>query len=246
VLDENDLIREETVVALGAIADPRAVPKLLNLLGSFSEKVRLASAEALQDIGVPAAPALLVAAKSPNPVVRIGAARALGGIQDPEGRARAMTVALLNDPDAGVRIAAADALGQQPNPSTVPALIAKFEDPDGRVGDEAAAAVAGVGKPAVPALISALRGGPGSSKVYYASSALRAIGRDAVPGLVTALRASDPVVARWSARILGDLGDTQALSELQSAAQSSPSPEVRWAAARSAERLGGATPESAS
>lgn len=248
VLDQKDpklqqvseLIKEETVVALGQIKDPRAVPKLVSLLGSYSEKVRRASAESLQLIGPPALPALLAAAKSPDVTMRIGAARALGGITDAPGQARGATVALLNDPSAEVRLTAATALGQAPNPQTVPALVAKFEDPDGRVGDAAADTLTRIGKPAVPALISTLQAGAGSSKVYYASRALRFIGQPAVPALTNALHAANPVVARWSARLLGDMGDTAALPALRTAAQSSTSPEVRWAAARSAERLGGA------
>jgi HEAT repeat protein len=254
VLDQKDpklqqvseLIKEETVVALGQLKDPRAVPKLVSLLGSYSEKVRRASSEALQQIGTPSLPALLAAAKAPDATMRIGAARALGGITDEAGQARGATVALLNDPSADVRLAAATALGQAPNAQTVPALIAKFEDVDGRIGDAAADTLTRIGKPAVPALINALQAGPGSSKVYYASRALRFIGQTAVPALTQALRAANPAVARWSARLLGDMGDTDALPALRLAAQNSTSPEVRWAASRSAERLGGTIGDGAS
>src|SRR5207247_257503 len=97
-----------------------------------------------------------------------------------------------------------------PDAANVPALIARFDDPDGRVGDAAADTVAKTGKQAVPALISALKAGPGSSKVYYASKSLQFVGHDAVPPLVAALRSPDPVVAQWSAKLLGDLGDSAA------------------------------------
>src|SRR5262249_8396161 len=145
VLKENPLIRSETVVALGLQADPRAVPALIQLLGSFSEDLRGRSAEALRRIGPPSVPALLVAAKSSDPVVRAGAVRALGGIKS--GPAQTATIAALKDPDAGVRIEAARGLGELKATTAIPSLVAALTDKDGRVGAEAARSLAAMKKP---------------------------------------------------------------------------------------------------
>src|SRR5207244_2394677 len=103
-----------------------------------------------------------------------------------------------------------------------PARGAEAGEPAGKLQREGAtrergraATLTRIGRPAVRALISALQAGPGSSKVYYASRALRFIGQPAVPALTQALHAPDPAVARWSARLLGDMGDTAALPALR-------------------------------
>jgi hypothetical protein len=219
------------------------VPALVKLLGSYSEQVRTDTAEALRSIGVPAAPALLVAVKSPDAYTRATAVTALGGIDQPAAQAAAR--AALKDPDANVRIAAATSLRQRPDPSSTEALIAAFDDPDGRVGDAAAETLAAIGqtrrgKTAIPRLVASLDMSTNPARAYYASRALHLLGGDSVARLVEALRNPDADIASAAARILGDLGNAAAVGPLQAAAASSSSPEVRWAAKRSARQLGGA------
>lgn len=234
---QNPLIRSETVIALGKIADPRAVPELVKLLGSYSEQVRSDTAEALRYIGPPAVPALLVAVKSPDAYTRASAVTALGGIAAPAAQSAAL--AALKDKDANVRVAAATTLRQRPSPGSTEALIAAFDDPDGRVSDAAAETLTAIGKPAIPRLVASLDMSTNPARAYYANRALHLLASDSVGPLIQALRNPDPDVAAAAARILGDLGNAQAVGPLRTAAASSTSPEVRWAAERSARQLGG-------
>jgi HEAT repeat protein len=241
VLRENPNIRGETVVALGRLADPRAVPDLVKLLNSFSEELRSEAAEALTNIGPPSVPALLVAAKSSDPIVRAGAIRALAPIASPA--AEGATIAALKDPVPDVRLAAARGLGFRQDAASVsasiPALLAAFNDPDGRVGAEASHSVSELGPRAVPALIAALRAPADSPQAYFAQRALRYVGHPAIPALAQAARSGDETTARFAALLLGDLGGREGIDALRAAAQR-PSPEVQWAAKRSLQDLLGA------
>jgi HEAT repeat protein len=249
VLRENELIRSETVIALGRIADQAAVPDLVKFLGSFSEQLRTETAEALRAVGPPAVPALLVAVKSPDAYTRSSAVTALGGIRDP--RAQSAALAAMKDPDANVRVAAATSLRTAPSTSAISPMIAAFSDHDGRVSDAAAetvsviADVAPGGESAIPRLIAALDTGANPGRGYYAGKALRLIDRAdrVVPALIGAMRGANPEVASNAALLLGDLAggpETQrALAALRGVASGGASPQVRWAAERSAQRLGG-------
>jgi HEAT repeat protein len=241
VLKENELIRGETVVALGNLADARAVPALVQLLGSYSEELRGQTSEALHKIlavNPTAIGPVVAAAKSPDAIVRAAAIEAIGAIPGPA--AHAATLAALKDKDANVRIEAARGLSARKEPENVPALLAAFSDQDGRVGTEAARALAAVGKPAVPALIGALKAAPGSPQAYYAQQALHDIRQDAAQSLIQAVRSGDDTTARFAAMLLGDLEGADVIAALRDAAQR-PSPEVRWAAQRSLQALLGAS-----
>jgi HEAT repeat protein len=242
VLRENPLIRIETVVALGKLADPRAVPDLVKLLSSFSEELRSQAAEALTNIGTPSVPALLVAVKSADPIVRTGAVRALAPILAPS--AQSATIALLKDRDANVRLEAARGLGIRGDPASIPALLAAFNDREGRVGTEAARSLAAMGAKAVPALIAALHAPPLSPQAYFAQQALHDEGESAIPALVKAVQSGDDTTARFAALLLGDLGGQEGVAALRAAVRR-PSPEVQWAAKRSLQEILGGTSDSA-
>jgi HEAT repeat protein len=249
VLRENELIRSETVIALGKIADPAAVPDLVKFLGSFSEQLRTETAEALRAIGAPAVPALLAAAKSSDAYTRASAITALGGIPVPAAQAAAL--AAMKDPDPGVRVAAARTLRTVPSAQAIDAMLVAFNDADGRVSDAAAetvsviADVAPGGEVAIPRLVAALDTGANPGRGYYAGKALRLVDRGdrVVPALIGALNSANPEVASNAALLLGDLAGgphtERALQALRGAASGSGHPEVRWAAERSAQRLGG-------
>jgi HEAT repeat protein len=244
---KNDLIRSETVIALGQIADPRAVPELIKLLGSFSEQVRTETAEALRKIGPASVPALLVAMKSPDAYTRATAVAALGGIKEP--RAQAAALAALKDPNADVRLAAASSLKTWPSAAPIDPLVAAFNDRDGRVSDAAAETLAVIadkapgGGAAIPKLVASLNTAANPARAYYAGRSLKLLGNAAtVKALIAALQSPNPAIAGASARLLGDMGDLAsqtALAPLKAAAASSTNEEVRWAAERAAARLGG-------
>lgn len=248
VLRENELIRSETVIALGKIADPAAVTDLVKFLGSFSAQLRDETAEALRAIGAPAAPALLVAAKNPDPYTRSSAITALGGIRVPSAQAAAL--AAMKDPDPSVRMAAATSLRTAPSPGAIDAMIAAFSDPDGRVSDAAAETISVIadapgGAGAIPRLVAALDTGANPGRGYYAGRALRLVDRAdrVVPALIGALRSPNAEIASNAALLLGDLGGgpqtERALQALRGVASGSGNPGARWAAERSAQRLGG-------
>lgn len=237
VLRQNELIRTETVVALGRLQDPRAVPSLVQFLSSFSEELRNATSEALREILVlhpSAIGPVLKAAKSPDPIVRAGAIDAIGTLPVPA--ASSLTLAALNDPDADVRVHAARALGERQDPQAVPALLTAFNDEDGRVGAAAAHALSVIGKPAIPGLVTALNAPAGSPQAYYTQQALRNIGREAIPALARAVRSGDETTARFAALLIGDIGGAEGVAALRDAARR-PSPDVRWAAERSLQAL---------
>src|SRR5207237_10912613 len=120
-------------------------------------ELRSQSAEGLRKILVVSPSAIgpvLVAARSPNAVVRAGAIEAVGTIPGPP--AESATLAALKDPDADVRLMAARGMGARTEPNNVPALLNAFRDPDGRGGAEAAPSLAALAEPAVPSLVTAL------------------------------------------------------------------------------------------
>jgi HEAT repeat protein len=246
VLKENELIRGETVVALGNLGDARAVPALVQYLGSYSEDLRGQTSEALRKIMVlnpGAIGPVLAAAKSPSQVVRAAAIDAVATLPGPAAQSAAL--AALKDPDPSVRILAARGLGERKEPNNVASLLAAFNDPDGRVGAEAARSLGAIGKPAIPALIAALNAPPSSPQSYFAQQALRDIGQGAahqaaLQPLMQAARTGSDNTARFAALLLGDIGGPDSIPALHDAAKR-PSPIVRWAAQRSLQALSSAT-----
>jgi HEAT repeat protein len=151
-----------------------------------------------------------------------------------------------------VRVAAAAALRAVPDARATDTMIVAFSDPDGRVSDAAAETVSVIadlapgGANAIPRLIAALDTGANPGRGYYAGKALRLIDRTdrVVSALIGAMRGANPEVASNAALLLGDLAGgpetERALKALRGVASGGAHPEVRWAAERSAQRLGGA------
>ena len=81
--DSSSDMRKIAVVSLGKIGDKSTVPALIEKLKDGNIDVMTASADALVKIGVPAAPALIEALKSPDKSIRISAAEVLGTIYGP-------------------------------------------------------------------------------------------------------------------------------------------------------------------
>lgn len=117
--------------------------------------------------------------------IRATAARALGKLGD--ARAVEPLAMLLDDPDAGSRMAAAIALGRVGGRNTIPALLRTLGDPSRPVRIHALASLVRVGAP------------------------------DAVPPLIAHLESRSVTMRRWAARRLGRVGDERAVAPLRAA-----------------------------
>jgi HEAT repeat protein len=90
--------------------------------------------------------------KDPNPAVRVAA------IRDAPGAVSAdLLLAALKDPDADVRLVAAQHLGYRGDERNLRALVEALGDPHAGVRREAAEALCLIGAPAVPLLCEALQ-----------------------------------------------------------------------------------------
>ena len=122
--------------------------------------------------------------------------------------------ALLVADERQVRIAAAQALGQLCQPSTIPSLIGAMGDAEVPVRWAAAKALTQIGRPAIPALITTLDG-KGGRLAPFALWALGEIGSPlAIDALIEASSSKEWRV-RWSAaEALGDLRGRRAIDAL--------------------------------
>lgn len=112
------------IVLLGELRDASAVEPLIGrMCATDDETLALAAVEALAKIGPPAVPALLEAARAPDPRLRLCAYAALGWIPDDRGHG-ALVEALGRDPELGD--VAAMALGDQGRPDALPALYEAY------------------------------------------------------------------------------------------------------------------------
>ena len=181
--------RRAIVWSLGEIGDPRAIEPLRALLRDPDGALRRAAAESLSRI-VERNPGyidvLMDGTQSPDPLVRVESAAALGRSQDEatidpllsltrddhaevryaaakalgnlgDSRATPALVDLLDDDREKVRMSAALALGDLRAIDSVPELVGRLSDPDGQVRMVTARALGEVGDTrAVSALIEAL------------------------------------------------------------------------------------------
>lgn len=106
--DENNLVVQRVIGAMGQIRDANAVPALIILLGHEDPEVKTALLRVLALFGEASLPGLLASLADENPLIREQAADALGLIAD-ESTAPAL-MDLVNDPVWEVRFAAATAL----------------------------------------------------------------------------------------------------------------------------------------
>lgn len=147
-------------------------------------------------------------------------------------RALPELVALLGDPDAQVRAAAARSLGKLGHPGAVPFLLAGVgADASVPTGD-ASIAITLIGPPAVPGLRAGLAL-PSQAARRMAAELLGRFGAvEAVDDLCARMRTDDsPVVAAAAARALGRIEDPGALDDLREVADSDRPVHVRQSAA---------------
>ena len=141
---------------------------------------------------------------SPEAETRWWAVRAAAEILDP--RASAALAAALEDPDLGVRQAAALGLRLQPNPGAAAALARRLADSDALLARLASDALAAVGAAALPDLRRAAASSATGTRIH----AVRALSLMKNPAAATDLFAAleDPstLVQHWAERGLEDLG----------------------------------------
>jgi len=201
--------------ALQRIGEPPA-PHLIALLRRQAGDAQLPSLHSLAWLGEAAVPALREELRGPAVAGRVGAARALGLLAGRAGDARADVLAALEDPDAEVRGAAAEALVEIDAGGAGPAaahLAARLGAADGATRLRVVRLLARIGPAAgeaVPALVGLLGDPDAGLEAALALSAIDpARAAPAVPVLAEALGRcapggqSGPVPA---AQLLGALG----------------------------------------
>lgn len=147
-------------------------------------------------------------------------------------RALPELVALLGDPDATVRAAAARSLGKLGHPGAVPFLLAGVGAEASVPTGDASIAITLIGPPAVPGLRAGLAL-PSQSARRMAAELLGRFGAvDAVDDLCARMRTdTSPVVAAAAARALGRIEDPGVLDDLREVAESDRPVHVRQSAA---------------
>jgi HEAT repeat protein len=200
-------VQSQALAALGEIGDQRAVGPVIELLGDDAHA-------GLQD------GAYQVLARLNGRRTREFLVRQLSAGEVPAGRRAARTLAAhhdgaagqdllapaLRDPDSGVRLSVARALGDRGSPAAVPSLIGLLEDPHPEVRGEAAAALGRLRAPGALAPLQALLGDPEPGVRRQASRALGEIGDPAARPVFGALLESGEEDLRYEAVVaLGKL-----------------------------------------
>jgi HEAT repeat protein len=109
--DRNRYVREAAVRALGRVGDPKVLPLLGELFRARGRVPPGAVYDALLSFGSAAAPTFVGALRSEYESVRIASCYGVAAVSEPE-QARAELPPLLTDPEASVRAAAAETLGE--------------------------------------------------------------------------------------------------------------------------------------
>ncbi len=196
--------RRDAVTRLGALARPESSRAAATALGDQSAIVRATAARAILSLDSDEAAGLLIPLLGDrDEFVRRETAYALG-VTRSRRAVEPLITALGRDKNAGVRGAAAVALGQISDPSAVPALMETL----------------GRRFPA-PGLLNRIRGRKTEENEFVRRAAAVSLGqlgsRDAVPTLISVLtneRAGDDV-RREAARSLGIIGDSAAVPALR-------------------------------
>jgi HEAT repeat protein len=235
IADKDPSVVSVAIIGFGELQNPAAVSLLQKYLFGYNEALRDAAVAALSKIGAPAVPALAGLVKSPRYEVRIGALRALEGIDD--ARTPGIIASALNDPDENVRRMAAEALGRPGDARGIVPLIAALNDPEWRVAARARDSLAEIGSPAVPALVATLSKAAQSSASFYAQQALARIGSPAVPALMSAARSGNVEARQRAVLVLGTIGDSRAVDLLKSLSTNESVPAVRQAAERALKQV---------
>jgi HEAT repeat protein len=232
-----------TSVNVRRLRENHDIRGLVRALGHKDPAIQYQAAEALGDLGDPAAVGPLAEAlrRDEYSGVRWKAAEALAKIGPPAIDA---LIEALDDPDDDVRWKAAIALGEIGDPRAVAPLIRILADPDRFVQSRAAQALAMIGKSAVDALTSVLgeeegnirwgvvlalekirdprsvgalvkaSGDPGKELNAEVVAAIDAMDDEGLDELVKLLQFEDRNVRMQAIRMLGELGRENAIAPL--------------------------------
>lgn len=155
-----------------------------------------------------------------SPKARAAAAHALGDVEDPAEKRRALEALLraAEDDRPEVRAEACASLGDLGEAGAVPALIKRLDDGNTAVRQNAAIALGSLGAHAqaegFEALREALRGGPADLRFQAATSLAEIDAARAFEPVLAALDDADAKVAGAAAVSLGAMGDARALDPL--------------------------------
>jgi HEAT repeat protein len=214
------IVRMHAAKALGRLANPLSVPRLIPLLHDKVKAVREEAAAALAAIGEASVPALLEAMRHQEWLMRLHAVEALGKTRSSSAVEPLLGV-VFNDPDSAVREDAVRALGDIGDTGAVEFLFAAMKDPGlrtlavealGKIGDRRAVpvlidVVTGSDRPDVTRPVAGC-GDQWSEEIVTQGAAIRALGsiRDesALPALVAAL--SSTVTRAEAAAALAQYG----------------------------------------
>ncbi|MCC7359409.1 MAG: HEAT repeat domain-containing protein [Anaerolineales bacterium] len=234
--DPNRWVRRTVMEQAAQVDDGRAAELLTAGLSDPEDSVRQAALQALgrrREAG--AARSVAQTLEDSQPYVRLAAVQALA-LLDPALASTQLPVLAQTDPEAVVREAAADALGELGLPSVVGALQPLLGDPAANVRERAAQALALLGMPeALEALVAALKL-PAARP--HCLTQLAAQGAPAVGALLAATRSADPEQRAVAAEALGALGQTLARPTLRLLTRD-PDARVRHAADAALTAMGG-------
>jgi len=252
-VEQRPEVRQQIVMALGAVGSAAAVPALVEELSDAEEATRVAAAFGLGRIGPPAAAGsapLTKSLDSPDPVLKVVSAWALAKIKPDDAAAKDQAVTVLaesltsNSPLA--RAAAFRGLADlRPGPAKVlPIVRQQLASKDKAGVAEALRMLAEMGEPAVPALIEALKNPEGR---VLAASVLAHIGppaKAAVPALIEIAKTDkNPAAKREAFMALGSIGQAEAGASVATAALEDPDERVVIAACYALAQMGPAARE---
>lgn len=207
--------REVAAEVLGRLKDMKAAEALIKALGDnrFHE-VREAAAEALSQLGEPAIDLLLKTLSDSPPLIRAGAANALGKLGN--AKATEPLIKALSDPEPWVRQSAAYALGRLRPASGVGPLTGVLSDPDSEVRRAASWALGEIGeKEAVGSLIRMLEDNDDSVRLTAAQALGKVKDSTAVDALAKVLSNDEEYKVRVAACLsLGSIGDEKGFEPL--------------------------------
>ena len=199
---------------------PAAAVAVGKLLEDESVDVAVQAGDTLSAMGPharSAIDAIAAAMAAGNPQLRRGAIRAAGRLGKDAVSALPALIKALNDPDAEVRVQAADSLvAVAEEDASIPILIEALSDDDGYVAVEVALILAKLGAPALGELANALSGARARQR-RMAAFALGRIGpeaKSAVPALVQALGDKTEAVQVNAIDALASIGDQAAIAPL--------------------------------